>query len=254
MVMDSVIIAVSGWIAIRTLSAVGRTVPFWFPLIVLLLIVIMPFSFRNISLLTALIPSTHVAIVPWVKTVYATWYLDGHGALVSTLTPIVAWKRPVDAYITGTLAIFGQASILLTFCAIDLGTVGPDAVGHLYWPLVYVFSLVSVRIFFFKGIGVFIMIIWASSMVGYLANHLFCFTWGVVSQVKNPIQPLRWGVVGLSAMFVIGAGLLVPSILAKRYALFHWVTPESLLWSTASLPFVWLLSSRYRCKREDQPS
>lgn len=246
------IVGIAWWIAIRTLSAVARSVQFWFPIILLLLVIIMAFSSIHLRFLDALIPSPHFFIAPWLNSVASTWFLYANGSVVVTLTPHVEWKRSRDAYFTAAFAILGQGAVLLVFYVIGLATLGPNGVSHLYWPLVYIFSLVSVRTFFFKGIGAFVIMAWTSSIVLYLAVHMFCFAWSVTSDIRPPAAMLRWGVVAAAGGLLIGATLFVPSVVQAREVLFHWVTPATLLWTLLVVPVEWFLSTRYRRRNREE--
>ncbi|NMP21198.1 GerAB/ArcD/ProY family transporter [Sulfobacillus harzensis] len=242
--IEILIIAIAWWLAIRTLSALARSVQFWFPIILLLLVLITALSLPHVSFLSALLPSSHFYIAPWLVGVASTWFLYANGSVVVTLTPHVRWKRPRDAYLVAIAAILGQGAVLLLFYVMGMSTLGPDGVSHLYWPLVYTFSLVSVRTFFFKGIGAFVIMIWTSSIVLYLAVHLFCFTWNITSEFRAPKNWLRWGIAALLAGLFLGITIVMPSVVDLRAVLFHWVTPATLLWTLVAVPIVWLLSVR----------
>lgn len=249
LVMDAFIVLSAVWIAGRTLSAVGRVVQFWFPIILLLFVLIVALSLKRVSFLDALTPSGHFYVAPWLNTVSCTWYTYANGAVVVTLTRHVRWKRPRDAYTTAGAAILAQATVLATFYTIGLATIGPDALSRLYWPLVYVFGLVSIHTFFLKGIGVFTVMIWTSSVVLYLTVHLFCFGWSVSGQWPRASAWLRWGVVGASAAAVLGVVQTVPSVLTARLLLFHYIAPADLGWVLVTAPLLWLLSVGYRRRK-----
>ncbi|MCY0879899.1 MAG: GerAB/ArcD/ProY family transporter [Firmicutes bacterium] len=248
LVIDLVILLVAAWVAVRTLSAVARSVQFWFPIILVLFVFVTVLTVPHIAYLAALKPATHFYVVPWVHSVFATWFLYADGSGIITLTPHVAWKRPRDAYLTAALAILGQGAVLLVLYIVSVGTLGPDALSHLYWPLAYIYSLVSLRSFFFQGVGAFVIIVWTSAITLYLAVHIFCFGWNLSSAVGNSLRAsqVRVMAVGGTVAALTLATFLLPSIVVARAVLFHWVTPVSLMWSLMLQPGLWWRSRRWR--------
>jgi hypothetical protein len=248
LVIDLVILLVAAWVAVRTLSAVARSVQFWFPIILLLFVFVTVLTLPHISYLTALKPSSHFYVIPWLHTVFATWFLYADGSGVITLTPHVAWKRPRDAYVTAAAAILGQGAVLLVLYMVSVTTLGPDALSHLYWPLAYIYSLVSLRSFFFQGVGAFVIIVWTSAITLYLAVHIFCFSWNLSSVVKNSARAYGLRLLSISGAVALltVATFLLPSIVVARDVLFHWVTPVSLGWSIVIQPWLWWRSRQWR--------
>ena len=247
--MDIAILAAAIWIAGRPLASVARQVQFWFPIILILLFVVVGFGARNLDYWSPLLPSRNFLVIPWVKTIMGTWFLFSNAAVVATLTPHVRWRRPRDAYVAAMAAMGGQGMVLLMLYAIGLVTLGPDGLSRIYWPLVYVFSLISVQTFFLKGIGSFVIMVWTSTTVLYMAVHLFCFNWNVMSLSKNP--PVWWrGVVFAgSAAILLAFTLWIPSTIAAAGILFAVVSPATLAWRLVFLPPLWLLSFRYRSQQ-----
>ncbi len=248
--MDTAILLAAIWIAGRPLSAVARSVQFWFPIILVLLFIVLTFSSRNLTFWSPVLPSGNFLVLPWVKTVLGTWFLFSNAAVVATLTPHVRWRRPRNAYVAAMATMGGQGVILLILYAIGLLTLGPDALSRVYWPLVYVFSLISVQTFFLKGIGSFVIMLWTSTTVLYMAVHLFCFTWNIMSLGKNPIALWRGVVFGGSAAAILAITMWIPSTIAAGQFLFGVVSPMTLAWRLLFLPPLWLLSRRYRPKRK----
>lgn len=248
-VIDGLIAASAGWVAFRTLSAVARSVQFWFPIILLLTLVVVTFSIPNMTHLAALLPSSDFTLRPWVQGTISTWFLFSNSSVVITLTPHVRWTHPRQAYTTVAAAMAMQASVLLIFYVVCLTTLGAPAVSRLWWPVIYVFSLISAQAFFFKGIGVFVLITWTSAIVLYLAVHLFCLSFNLFDQMAEPATMLtRVSLVfGLVAALTLGT-LFVPSELMARALVFHWVNPLSFSWAAISDPGLWLIA-RYRRAR-----
>ncbi len=252
--MDTAIVVMAIWIGGRSLSAIARSVQFWFPIILVLLLIVMTFSVRNLEYWSPLIPSSHFLALPWAKTVLGTWFLFSNAAVVATLTPHVRWRRPRDAYVTAMAAMGGQGVILLVLYAVGLVTLGPDGLSRIYWPLVYVFSLISVQTFFLKSIGSFVIMVWTSTTVLYMAVHLFCFNWNVMSLGKNPLVLWRAVAFGAAALILLAITQVIPSNVAAAVILFNVVSPLTLAWRVLFLPILWLLSLRYRTNRPSEES
>lgn len=239
--MDIAIVAAAVWIAGRPLNAVARSVQFWFPVILILLFIVIGFSARNLDYWSPLLPSRDFLVIPWVKTILGTWFLFSNAAVVATLTPHVQWRRPRNAHVAAMAAMGGQGVILLVLYAIGLATLGPDGLSR-----VYVFSLISVQTFFLKSIGSFVIMVWTSTTVLYMAVHMFCFNWNITSMGKNPPVFLRAAVFAGSGVMLLAITLWIPSAIAAANVLFNVVSPITLAWRLLFLPILWLLSLRYR--------
>ena len=250
--MGIAILVAAIWIAGRPLSAVARSAQFWFPIILVLLFIVLAFSVRNLTFWSPVLPSGHFLVIPWVKTILGTWFLFSNAAVVATLTPHVRWRRPRDPYVAAMAAMGGQGMVLLLLYAISLVPLGPDALSRVYWPLVYVFSLISVQTFFLKGIGSFVIMVWTSTTVLYMAVHLFCFNWNIMSLGKHSIALWRGVVFGGSAAALLAITTWIPSTIAAAEFLFGVVSPLTLAWRLLFLPPLWLLSRRYRSNQRSE--
>jgi len=115
--------------------------------------------------------------------------------------------------------------VLLVLYMVSVATLGPDALSHLYWPLAYIYSLVSLRSFFFQGVGAFVIIVWTSAITLYLAVHIFCFGWNLPSVVNNSAHAdgLRLLSISGAVALLTMATFLLPSIVVARDVLFHWL-------------------------------
>lgn len=249
MIIEVGIVAVAIWMAGRTLSTVARTVQFWLPIDLFLLGIMVSLSVGHWKFLGSLRPSSHFVIAPWIVTVVGTWFLYANGGIIVTLTPHVRWKTPRQAYGVATGAVLMQSAVLILLYVISIGTLGPDGVSHLYWPMVYIFSLVTVRAFFFKGLGAFVVMVWTSTIVLYLTVHLFCFGWSVSSAFDRPSPLLRWVIVALGGGLLVVVGMVVPSSAQAHYWLFHWFNPLDMGSSGITGMGLWLLSRRFRSRR-----
>lgn len=245
-ILELAIVLVAGWIAMRTLSAVARSVQFWFPIILLVLAVILGLTAPFIRFPLALTPPADFHVDPWLNTMVGCWYLYSNAAVVTTLAPHVKWPTPVQASLTVALAILGQSLVLFALYAIALLTLGADAVSRLYWPLTYIFSLVSVRLFFVKGLGIFALMFWTSTVVLYLAVREFSWSWNISTLLSTSWPSKRTVVLALLLVLVAMVGMAIPSDTAARTLLFQWVSPLLLLCEGTSIPLMWICSRRKR--------
>lgn len=218
------------WIAIRPLSTVARNVQFWFPLVLVSFMFILMLSLRNIRFFDAMIPSSTIDVDQWFKASLSTWFLFANGAVVASLAPHIRWQGRPRPILWVSLAIGFQTAVLVVVFMVVMGTLGPAATSQLQWPMVYVFALVSVRTFFFKGVGMFVVITWATALILYLAVHLYCFSWSVQAMVNSSDIVRRWIVLGAGAVVLVIA-LVIPSSVAAGKILFGLMNPVDLSWA-----------------------
>ena len=246
-VIDGAIALTTGWVAMRTLSSVARTVQFWFPIILLGVVLVVTFNAANLIHPAAVIPSPLFLVRPWLENILSTWFLYANGSVVVTLTPHVRWDRKHSAYRMVIYAMAFQGFILVMFYFICLATLGAPAVSHLYWPIVYVFTLISTQAFFIKGLGIVVIITWTVAIVLFLAVHVFCFSFNITDQTAKPAGTLiRTAVVFAMVGLMAGSTLLIPSDLVARTVLFHWLNPLDFGWAALVSPGLWLLSNLLR--------
>lgn len=231
MVVPIILIGLAGvWIAMRSLNTVARNVQFWFPLILLSFGFVLFLSFRNIRFPAALLPSPTIVIPQWLRATFGTWFLYANGAVVASLVPHIHWARRARPVLWTTLAIGFQSMVLVVVLVTVVSTVGPAATAQLQWPMVYVFSLVSVKTFFFKGIGMFVIITWTTALVLYLAVHIYCFSWNVQAMVDASSSVRRWIALGAGLM-VITIAILIPSAISAGKILFGVLNPADISWT-----------------------
>jgi hypothetical protein len=233
-VLDGSIAIVAAGLAVRRLHTVARSVEFWFPIILGLLLIVVILSVPHIKYCGALRPSGHFVIRPWIRATIGTWFLYANGGLVATLTSHVRWRHARAPYRLAVGAVLMQSAILFLFYAIGLITLGPTALSKLLWPVVYIFTLVSTPTFLVQSLGLLILMTFTVTTVLYLAVHLFCFGWSVWSAWAKPPAWIRSATVfGGTTVLWVGA-IQIPSTLADRWWLFHWINPWTLGWTLLS--------------------
>jgi hypothetical protein len=165
-----------------------------------------------------------------------TWFLYANGGVVMSLLPHVRCQHPKQLKRVAWGAIGFQGVILLILFAVVVLTVGPYAGAMLHWPIVYVFSLVTVRTFFIKGVGLLITLIWSSALVLYLTVHMFCFGWNL-GTVFGP-ERYRW-TVALATLATAAVAIAMPSDVVARALLFNWVNPGDFGWTLVVVSTSW---------------
>lgn len=242
-VLTGIIMGAGFTIAIRPLATVARIVQFWFPLVLLSLLVIVVLSASNIRFYTPLLPSPVLVIPAWARASLGTWFLYANGGLVTSLVPHVRWRGKPRPALWAVLAITLQGAILLLLYSLVMTTLGPAAVARLTWPIIYLFGLVLLRTSFIQGIGMFIMINWTIAIVLYIGLNAFWVGWNVQSVMGATDSGRRW-MVALISLLVLVAALQFPSDVAERDALFRLYNPLSFVWTSglgiASWLMVWL--------------
>ncbi|MBX5466117.1 MAG: spore germination protein [Firmicutes bacterium] len=237
------LMAMAGWIAAKSLSGVARNVQFWFPLVILSVAVVIASGLPNTHHWRAALPAPTLYVAPIGRAALGTWFLYVNGGVTMTLSAHVRHRGQAQTAPLALYAIAFQGFMLLVLYVVVVSTLGPAAVAELRWPIIYVFSLITVRSFFVKGLGAFIVITWTVAMVLYQTVHLFCATW-------NLQMAFRWRPEGRPALVaamgiaVWGVSLAIPSDVAAHQLIFSVINPYDLAWvallTVASL-IRWLL-------------
>lgn len=229
-VLAGIIMGAGFVIAIRPLATVARIVQFWFPLVLLSVLVIVVLSLGNIRFYTPLLPSSELAIPAWARASLGTWFLYANGGLVTSLVPHVRWRGKPRPALWAMLAIALQGAILLLLYGLIMTTLGPTAVSRLTWPIIYLFGLVMLRTSFIQGIGMFVMINWTIAIVLYIGVNAFWVGWNVESVTGATDSGRRW-MVSVISLLVLVAALQFPSDIAEKDALFRFYNPISFVWT-----------------------
>jgi hypothetical protein len=239
LVLTGVVAFTAFWIAMRPLATVARNVQFWVPLLLLSVGLMTVLSLQNVHFPEAVVPAPTLAVMPWARAVLGTWFLYANGGLVATMVPAVRWARRPRPLRTTLAATAMQGGILLLFYFIVVGALGLYAVPRLQWPVVYVLGLVNLNAFFIKGVGLFILITWASAMVLFLAVHWYCAAWNLQQAVRSADAGRLAAMVAMVAGDMVVANL-IPSVVQARELLYRLVTPVDLGWTVVTVAGSWL--------------
>ena len=242
--MAVVMVVTAVWIAVRPLSVVARNVQFWLPLILLSFALVVAMALGNTSYWTAFRPSLPCNLPKTGEAALGTWFLYANGGVTASLVPFVRFRHTPRPGLVAGAAIVLQGAILLLLLGIVVATLGPMASSTLTWPVIYVFSLITVRTFFLKGVGVFVLIIWTTAMVLFLTVHLFCLSWNVEALAGG-----RRSIYTAAAGAVIAAVCVaLSSVTEAEVVLFRWMNPLDLGWAVLTVPASFL-AARVRERR-----
>ncbi len=184
-----IILVEVGWFGGRPLAILSRNIQVWFPVLALSFFILAAVALNSVQTLWALWPSPHVVLTPVMEAVVGTWFLWTQNDVLITVSHFM---RPARARLVRklTLAAIGfQGVVILVIYLITVGTVGPEAVMSLRWPLVYVLSNLSSQTFYLSRPGLIILLTWSGGIVFFSATHLFSLSINL-SQLFS--QSFRW--------------------------------------------------------------
>mgnify|MGYP001770668282 CR=1 FL=1 len=210
------LILLSAWFAGKPLTHLARTVQFWFPLVIgsfLLLAILSLGNFRNP---TAMLPSGDIQLMPIGRGFLATWYLWIQGELIVTVGGHVRQTSWTTIRRWALAAIAFQAIIIVIIYGLVVGTLGPNAAVTLEWPLIYIFSNLTVQTAFISRPGLLIMVTWIIALVLYLAVHLWVLTTNLQDGWHLP-EAYRLGLIGLvAALWILIVHFLPTAVIATH--------------------------------------
>lgn len=172
-ILKLLIIGEAAWFASHSLTTLARNVQFWFPIFALMFFILVGISISQIHQWWALVPVSLKTVGPVGQGIMATWFLWKQNEVSATLSHFV---RPQKGAMIRNLtlgAVLFQSVVITMVYLITVGTLGPQAVSLLRWPLVYVLSNLSTHTFYLSRPGLIILLVWTGSMVFYLAVNLF---------------------------------------------------------------------------------
>ncbi|SMC02178.1 Spore germination protein [Sulfobacillus thermosulfidooxidans DSM 9293] len=161
------------WFASKSLTHLARTVQFWFPLVIGSFLLLTLLSLGNLRNPMAILPSSQIQLLPIGRGFVATWYLWIQGELIVTAGGHVRGTSWSVIRRWALAAILFQGFIIILIYVLVIGTLGPNAADTLEWPLIYIFSNLTVQTIFISRPGLLIMIAWVIALILYLAVHLW---------------------------------------------------------------------------------
>ncbi len=231
-----------GVVAVRRMSTVTRFVQlilsFDYASFAILLVMVTP-HFRFLS---ATVLPGHLYLAPWATGLLGNWFFYSNVDVVYNLVGHVHWRSVRRAVVSTVAVVWGQGLTMLALYLWGVWTLGPDALSHVYWPLGYVFSVVSTPAFLIKSAGLVFVIICSVKTVVYLSANTFSLTWSLVGPSAPASSAKRSIIVGGLLAMVLGIAIAIPSLATARRVLTHWVSPAVFLVDVTTLPTVYILS------------
>jgi len=246
------LVATASWLASRTVSGLARNVQIWLPPALITFLAVSTASFSNASQLAAAVPSGSLPPLNFAEATAATWFLFANAALPATLLPHVRMPNPRRLVAITILVVAMQGLLLLMLLSLVVGTLGIRPTSEIAWPIVYVFSLVVMRTFFLRGVGLFIVLSWTVVAVLYGATHIqnVLLNLGPVSVQ----QRTRW--VALVGVILLVVAHEISSATNARDLLLHDLTPLNFLWMLVLMPLtalVWVVRRTIKAPRSAPP-
>jgi hypothetical protein len=226
------ILALVWWLAQKSLAQLARTVQFWFPLVIGSFFLLALLSLGNFRQLAALHPTAELRLIPIAQGIVTTWYLWMQGEVIVTLgghvraTPWPRLRRLALA------AVAFQGLMLFIIYALVVGTLGPEAATTLEWPMIYIFSNLTLQMVFVSRPGLLIMITWVVAIVLYASVRLFVLSVNLQEGLGLG-QRGRMLVAGGLAILMGLIGWALPTPLAATNLVLHAIDPLALCLTAA---------------------
>lgn len=226
-VFEGTIVVAIAWLAAQSVSHVARNVQFWFPLIMASFLLLAFMALPHLRHAAAMRPASVIRIPAIAKTLASTWYLWVQGEVIVTLGAHVRdtpWTR-IRHWALAAIAV--QGAVLLTVYGLVVGILGPDAPIRLEWPLIYIFSNLSVPTLFISRPGLLIIIAWVVALILYEAVTLMVLTMNVQEGLALSERTRRM-VVWISASALGGLATRIATPLQANHLVLHWIDPIAL--------------------------
>lgn len=221
------VLLMAGWLAGHSLAHIARNIQLWFPLLLASFFILTLMAFGQFRETAALHPASVIRVVPIAKGVVATWYLWMQGEVIVTVGGHVRDTTWTQIRHWALAAVALQGAIILIIYALVVGTLGPAVAETLEWPLVYIFSNLTVRTLFISRPSILIVVAWVVALILYLTLHVFVLTvnlqdgWSLSARGR---VVLVWALIGLLA----GIVWRLPSPLAATDLVVYWIDPAAL--------------------------
>ena len=218
-------------LAARRLHMVARVLQFWFPLVLRSVGCIVVGAVAHLDRLYFITPRLLIRNMMPVQSMLGIWFMFVPESAIQTVVAYIRNGSHLGR--TSVLATVTPGMILLLLDILVVGTLGPAPTSWGEWPIVYGFSLVTIRSFFLQGAGLFILIAWTNAMTLVLLVHLHAMSWNGDSVILTS-GARRWMVLGAQAS-VIGVGALaLPTPIAGYRWLFGVISPVSMVLSIST--------------------
>jgi hypothetical protein len=211
------ITAAGVWIGSRPAAAdVARNVLFWSLLLgaslAFLFLLAMPLGHNWLLL----VPPSNIHLAGVVGGISLTGYLWAQDEVLFTFGSAMAGglaKSGRWAFVS--VAVSGVLLVLLL--STTLAILGPEAVAHLYWPIVYMFSVLVLNISIISHIGIFVLFLWTVGMIMYGAIRSYSATVNTAHLMGWDEDRRRWLLLGHGTAVVAVAMVLQGTLEASTF-------------------------------------
>lgn len=206
------LLAMIGWWASRPLAVSSRIVVLWMPVLIGGSLLVAALGLSNVAYPAALWPSTLIRLPEVTGGLGVLAYMGVPlGVTLRQMGSRVQGARPVD----GLAAVAMLGAILGTLYALTVATLGPAALVHLRWPVVFTLQQITLdSAFFISRVGIAVIFGWTLAfMLGALV-HL-----AVISRV---VQPTAWAAAVGATGILAGALLLSQPTVTTQWLIGIW--------------------------------
>ncbi len=215
------LIAIIVWVAaVQPEATLWRLVQLWAPILAGGSVLVLAMASTNVQRLRVLLPNQHIVIGPIIHGLFILSYLElPLGLVLRSIRPLLA---ETPAVVWRMVAAVYPWPFLMMFYLITMGTLGPAALVHVRWPLVFTLNHVTLdSTFFLSRIGIVVVFGWTVGIALGLMVHLRVFSMAL-ARWWHPGGALLPYPVGL--LWIVTA-LLIPSPTRASMLLVNYLDP-----------------------------
>ncbi len=246
-VLISLIVGAAVWIGGKSVTDVARNVQFWSLFLGVSVVALLALALPLGHDWLALTPSLSTPGTSILHGVSLTGYLWVQGETLMTFGGAMKGGMRQSGPAALAAVALGGALLVVLFVTV-IAVLGPDAVSRLFWPIVYTFSVIVVRLSVVTHLGLFILFLWTVGMVMYLVVRSYAATANTVRLLLWAPSRRRW-LLGAYAVMVVGVAMALQSTLTASTLLETVLSPASLYGSLALL----VVSTAWARLRRDRP-
>ncbi|MCY0879981.1 MAG: GerAB/ArcD/ProY family transporter [Firmicutes bacterium] len=251
--MASIVLMV-GWLASAPLAHIARNIQWWFPLILASFFLLAAMAMSHFHEGVAILPSAHIKLWPVAQGTVATWYLWMQGEVIVTVGGHVrnaSWRQ-VRRWAVAAMGF--QALVVMIIYVLVVGTLGPTVSSALEWPVIYIFSNLTVQTLFISRPSFFIIVAWVVALILYLTIHLFVLSVNLQDGFQTSESARRGIVWALSVVEWVLAQWWGTPLIATDVVV-HLIDPAALVLTVGStLLSVFLVALRRRRQGAKAPT
>ncbi len=218
--LSTPLLVVAASAAMRRGNVPWRVVALWVPVLAAGSVVILGISFSTVHHLRPLAPNQVVQVMPIIKATGVIAFIGLSVGVTLRMGGAMAAKAPRWPWRLAAIEIPILFFILLYVVA--MGSLGPEALVQVRWPLVFVLDHVTLdSTFFLSRIGILVILTWTVGIGVGLIVHLRLTQW--VVSYRWP-RTARWTPILVTAWWWVG-GLVITSPQAATRLVLDWIDP-----------------------------